>query len=134
MKKIGFVNGCFDILHIGHLKLFEYCKSQCDYLIVGIDSDAMVKKAKGPSRPINEQKDRKLFLENIKEIDKVFIFNSHQLLEGKLSKIKPDIMVVGAEYRDKKVIGEEYAKEIKFFEKIDGHSTTKILQSIGSRR
>jgi len=130
MRKIGFVNGCFDILHIGHLKLFEFCRSQCDYLIVGIDSDSMVKKAKGESRPYNNEADRKYFLENIKAVDKVFIFNSHSFLENKLSTLSPDIMFVGSDYRDRKVIGSQFAKELKFFEKINGHSTTKLIQDI----
>jgi len=134
MKKIGFINGCFDILHHGHIELIKYCKSECDYLIVGIDSDSMIKKRKGANRPFNKQENRKIFLENIEEIDKVFIFNSHQLLKGKLSKIKPDIMVIGTEYKDKKIIGGEYAKEIKFFERINGHSTTKIIQDLSNRR
>ena len=119
MKKVGFVNGCFDILHIGHLKLFESCKKYCDYLIVAIDSDQMVKKSKGRCRPINRQEDRKYFLENIKNVDKVFIFNSHKVLEEKLNKIKPDVMMVGAEYKDHNVVGGEFAKEIKFFEKCE---------------
>jgi D-beta-D-heptose 7-phosphate kinase/D-beta-D-heptose 1-phosphate adenosyltransferase len=133
-KKIGFINGCFDILHPGHLKMIQYCRKYCDYLIVGIDSDRMVKKSKGALRPFNNEKDRKFFLENIKGVDKVFIFNSHKLLKEKLKKLKPDIMIVGAEYKDKKVIGSEHAKELKFFEKVDGYSTTKIIQDIIDRR
>ena len=133
MRKLGFVNVFFDILHIGHLKLFEFCRSQCDYLIVGIDSDSMVKKAKGESRPHNNEADRKYFLENIKVVDKVFIFNSHSFLENKLSILSPDIMFVGSDYRDRKVIGSQFAKELKFFEKINGHSTTKLIQDITFR-
>ena len=132
-KKIGFINGCFDILHLGHLKMIQYCRKYCDYLIVGIDSDKMIKKTKGAHRPFNNEKNRKFFLENIKGVDKVFIFNSHQLLTEKLKKIKPDIMIVGIEYKDKKVIGDEFAKELKFFEKVDGYSTTKIIQDIIDR-
>jgi len=71
---------------------------------------------------------------HLSPIDKVFIFNSHQLLKEKLKKIKPDIMIVGVEYKDKKVIGGDHAKELKFFEKVDGYSTTKIIQDIIDRR
>ncbi len=124
-RTVGFVNGCFDIMHVGHIKMLEYCKKYCDYLIVGIDSDSMVKRAKGDHRPINNQNDRKFFLENLKHVDKVFIFNSHKVLKEKLNKIKPDIMVVGEEYRDN-VVGGYHAKEIKYFKRIDGYSTTKI--------
>ena len=91
------------------------------------------KETKGAHRPFNNEKNRKFFLENIKGVDKVFIFNSHQLLTEKLKKIKPDIMIVGIEYKDKKVIGDEFAKELKFFEKVDGYSTTKIIQDIIDR-
>ena len=62
MKKVGFVNGCFYIMHVGHLKLIEFCKTHCDYLIVGIDSDRMIQRAKGKDRPVNNQADRKYFL------------------------------------------------------------------------
>ena len=133
MKKIGFTNGCFDILHVGHLKLIEYCKSFCDHLIIGIDSDIMVQTAKGPDRPFNFEHDRKYFLENIKNVDEVFIFNSHKELEQKIKKIQPDIMIVGSDYRNKLVVGSEFAKQLKFFDKIDGYSTTKILQNITDR-
>ena len=133
MKKIGFVNGCFDILHPGHLKLIEFCRSHCDFLIIGIDSDKMVQRAKGKNRPFNSQSDRKYVLENIKGVDKVFIFNSHGVLKEKLKKIKPDVMVVGEEYKERRVFGAEHVKELKFFEKIDGYSTTKTIESISNR-
>ena len=74
-RKIGFTNGCFDIIHYGHLKLFEFCKHRCDYLIVGIDSNEMIKKAKGDYKPIYNQEIRKYVLENIRMVDEVFIFN-----------------------------------------------------------
>jgi rfaE bifunctional protein nucleotidyltransferase chain/domain len=133
MKKVGFVNGCFDIMHVGHLKLIEFCKTHCDYLIVGIDSDRMIQRAKGKDRPVNNQADRKYFLENIKGVDKVFIFNSHTVLKEKLKKIKPDVMVVGEEYENRRVFGAEHAKELKFFKKIDGYSTTKTIEDISNR-
>ena len=75
------VNGCFDILHRGHLELFKFAKSQGSFLVVGIDSDKRVKNNKGISRPINNQEDRKFFLECIKYIDKVVVFDSDYELE-----------------------------------------------------
>ena len=130
---IGFTNGCFDIVHVGHLSLFEHLKKQVDYVIVGIDSDKMVKKAKGNDRPINNEKDRKFFLEKIRDVDEVFIFDSHDELRSALSKIKPNYMLVGSDYQNKEVIGSEHAKLLDFFEVIDGHSTTKILQNTPTR-
>jgi len=133
VKKVGFVNGCFDILHMGHLRLLEFCRSQCDHLIVAIDSDQMVKKTKGKNRPINNHLDRKYFLEQIKGVDKVIIFNSHEFLKQKLKKLNPDIMIVGSDYKDGYVVGSEFAKELRFFEKVDGYSTTKIIQHLIDR-
>ena len=75
MKKV-WINGCFDVLHRGHIELFRYAKSLGDYLIIGIDTDARVKHLKGSSRPINNQDDRKFFLESIKFIDKVVVFDN----------------------------------------------------------
>ena len=129
----GFTNGCFDVVHVGHLKLFEHLKKQTDYVIVGIDSDHMVKKSKGDERPINNEKDRKFFLEKIQDIDEVFIFRSHDELRDQIKKIEPDYMLVGTHYRNKEVIGSEHAKILDFFEVIDGYSTTKILQNTPSR-
>ena len=130
----GFTNGCFDIVHVGHLKLFKYLKEQADYVIVGIDSDSMVKQSKGSDRPINNEKDRKFFLERIQDINEVFIFESHDELRSRLNQIKPDVMVVGSEYKDKDVIGSEHAKVLDFFEVIDGYSTTTILQNTPTGR
>lgn len=127
-KKV-FVNGCFDILHRGHIELFNYAKSQGDILFVGIDSNDRVQKLKGKSRPINSQEDRKFLLENIKAIDKVFIFNCENDLVELVKQIKPDIMIVGSDYKNKIVIGSEFAKKLLFFDRIDGYSTTKIIQS-----
>ena len=110
-KIVGFTNGCYDILHVGHLKLFKYLKSQCDKVIVGIDSDARVKELKGPSRPFNNELDRKFMLEPLRYVDNVYVFNSGQELEQMVQLIKPDLMVVGADYRNKKVVGSEYAKK-----------------------
>jgi D-beta-D-heptose 7-phosphate kinase/D-beta-D-heptose 1-phosphate adenosyltransferase len=129
----AFVNGCFDVLHYGHLKLLEYAKSQADILVVGIDSDMRVSKNKGPTRPFNSQKIRKYFLESLVYTDKVIVFDDDEQLTNLVKSLKPHIMIVGKEYENKKVIGSEYAKEVKFFERIGEHSTTKILQNTFSR-
>jgi D-beta-D-heptose 7-phosphate kinase/D-beta-D-heptose 1-phosphate adenosyltransferase len=128
-KIVGFTNGCFDILHVGHIRLFEFIKKDCDHLIVAIDSDERVGKLKGPSRPLNNQSDREYMLQNISAIDETFIFNSEKELRDLIKKINPDLMVVGADYRDREVVGSEHAKELRFFERIDGYSTTKIIES-----
>ena len=128
-SKIGFTNGCFDILHVGHLRLFEFVRERCDTLVVAIDSDSRVKSLKGPSRPFNHQSDRAYMLRSLAAVDNVLIFDSEQELRSIVKELSPDLMVVGNDYRGREVIGSEHAKELKFFEKIDGYSTTKIIES-----
>jgi D-beta-D-heptose 7-phosphate kinase/D-beta-D-heptose 1-phosphate adenosyltransferase len=128
MKKI-FTNGCFDVLHRGHLELFQHAKNQ-GYLYVGIDSDAKVKLDKGKDRPYNKLEDRIKMLEALRFIDEVRSFNNTQGLEDLIKEISPDIMVLGSDWRGKKVVGEQYATELQFFERIHGYSTTGILKYI----
>jgi len=127
-KIIGFTNGCFDILHVGHIQMLEFIKESCDYLIVGIDSDRRVKENKGNGRPINSQDNRAYMLESLRCVDAVFIFDSDDGLIQLVKETAPDLMVVGSDYKNKRVIGGEHAKNVVFFERIDGFSTTKIIQ------
>lgn len=127
-KKIIFTNGCFDILHIGHIKLLEYAKSLGDHLIVGINSDFSVKSLKGDSRPINNEQARKILLQSIKYVDDVIIFNELTPLEL-IKTIKPDIIVKGGDYKENDVIGREISKVV-IFNYIDGHSTSNIIKRI----
>jgi D-beta-D-heptose 7-phosphate kinase/D-beta-D-heptose 1-phosphate adenosyltransferase len=128
-----FVNGCFDILHKGHIELFKYAKSLGDVLIVGIDSDERIKQHKGNDRPINNYDTRRTILLALKYIDEVYIFDSDKELTDLIKNVKPDIMVVGSDWKDKNVIGSEHAKDVKFFERIPEYSTTKTIQSIVNR-
>jgi D-beta-D-heptose 7-phosphate kinase/D-beta-D-heptose 1-phosphate adenosyltransferase len=123
-------NGCFDILHRGHVELFEYAKSLGDELIVGIDSDEKVKKDKGDGRPINSLDDRAIILQSIKYIDRVIEFDSTDELRNLIKDIKPDIMVIGSDWKGKDVIGQEYAGKVDFFDRIEGYSTTDIIKKI----
>lgn len=131
--KLGFVNGCFDILHIGHKRLFEFAKNNCDHLIVGIDSDQRVKDLKGEKRPFNNHNIRKEMLEAIKYIDEVKVFNSEKELKNLVKTYCPDVMFVGSDYREKKVIGSQYAKKLIYFERIDEYSTTKTIENLTYR-
>ena len=130
---VVFTNGCFDILHRGHIELFKYCNTFGSILIVGIDSDERVKTLKGKNRPINCQEDRKLMLESLKYIDNVIVFNNESELTSLIKSVKPDIMVVGSDYKDKNVIGSQYAKKLIFFDRINEYSTTKTIQHIINR-
>jgi rfaE bifunctional protein nucleotidyltransferase chain/domain len=127
--KLVWVNGCFDVLHRGHFEMLEYAKSLGNYLMVGIDSDQKVKKDKGNDRPFNNVEDRKFALESIRHVDKVLIFESKAELEFLIRQLEPDYMVVGSDWKGKEVVGEQYCTELKFFDRIDGYSTTNILES-----
>ena len=122
-------NGCFDILHRGHIELFRYAKSLGDELVVGIDTDEKVKLDKGEDRPINNLQDRMLMLQSIEFIDKVIPFDSTDELRKTIRWYKPDIMVIGSDWRGKDVIGQEFTGKLVFFDRIKGYSTTKILES-----
>ena len=127
------VNGCFDILHTGHLDLLEYakCVGNCtNTLIVGIDSDRRVKELKGTNRPLNTQVDRKRFLEALEIVNDVYIFDTSDELRKLVDLNEIDFMVVGDEYRDKKVIGEENSKYGTLYFKVDERSTTNIIDKI----
>ena len=114
--KIVWTNGCFDVLHRGHIELFKFCKSQGDYLVVGIDTDSRVKESKGPSRPFNSQEDRKFFLEAIKYIDKVVLFSTDNELGQRLVENNVDTMIVGSDWKGKIVVGQEKVNKVLFFE------------------
>ena len=123
-------NGCFDVLHRGHFEMLKHAKTLGDYLIVGIDSDEKVKKDKGNDRPFNSADDRKFALESIRHVDKVLIFNSRAGLQHLIKLLEPDYMVIGSDWKGKEIVGGEYCTELKFFDRIDGYSTTNILNGI----
>ena len=133
MKKI-FVNGTFDVLHPAHLMLLNYAKAQGDFLKVAIDTDERVKEKKGSGRPIFSQEDRKFFLINLKAVDEVSFFSTDEELESTIKEFAPDIMIVGSDWKGKPVIGSQFAKELKFYDRIRNYSTTATLQNIIDRR
>lgn len=126
---IVWTNGCFDIIHIGHIELFKYARSLGSKLFVGIDSDRRIKINKGDSRPINNELNRKAVLSSIKHIDDIFIFNSDDELRSTIKNLGVDIIVVGDDYKDKLVIGSDLVKQTLFFSKIPNISTSKIIAS-----
>ncbi len=128
-KKIVFTNGCFDILHLGHVKYLEKSKKMGDVLIVGVNSDKSVKRLKGEERPINLEYDRAYILSSLECVDYVVIFDEDTPIEL-IKRVKPDILVKGGDYRFKKVVGSDIAKEVRFVDFIDGKSTTKIVERI----
>ena len=128
-KKIVFTNGCFDILHIGHVKYLQKAKTLGDILIVGVNSNKSVSRLKGPNRPINDEYDRAYLLASLGAIDYVVIFEEDTPYEL-IKKLKPDILVKGKDYEGKTVVGSDIAKEVKLIDFINGKSTTNIIKRI----
>jgi D-glycero-beta-D-manno-heptose 1-phosphate adenylyltransferase len=132
-KKIVFTNGCFDILHVGHVNYLSKAKSLGDILIIGLNSDSSVKKIKGKSRPIVSQKNRALLLAGLEAADFVVIFN--ELTPEKLIKaIRPDVLVKGGDWKKEKIIGaefvESYGGKVKSLKYIKGLSTRGLIKKI----
>jgi D-beta-D-heptose 7-phosphate kinase/D-beta-D-heptose 1-phosphate adenosyltransferase len=130
MKKV-FVNGTFDILHRGHLELLTFARDQGDWLTVAIDSDRRVKQLKGNSRPVNSMAERADLLRHLRAVDQVVVFDTDQELITLISQ--HDTMVKGSDYQDKHIVGADVCKEIIFFERLNGYSTTEKIQHIVNR-
>ena len=125
-KKV-FTNGCFDILHRGHIELLEFCKS-LGTVLVGLNSDNSVRRLKGSSRPINNERDRKYLLESCKFVDEVVIFEEDTPY-SLIKRIAPDVIVKGGDYTVETTVGNELA-EVKIFPTVEGFSTTQIMEKV----
>lgn len=121
------VNGTFDVLHIGHIRLLEYAHSFGE-VRVGIDNDDRISQMKGKDRPFNNLGRRMEFLKSIKYVNDVVCFSTDEELAQKIKEYDPDFMIIGSDYKNKPIIGSEYPKKIVYFERIDDLSTTKILR------
>ena len=128
-KKIIFTNGCFDILHAGHVRYLETAKSYGDVLILGLNSDRSVTELKGEGRPINMQMDRAYILAALEAVDYVVVFDDDTPYDL-IKTIKPHVLVKGGDYEGKKVVGQDIANELKLVQFVDGKSTTKTIEKI----
>jgi len=128
-KKIAFTNGCFDILHIGHVKYLEEAKSYADVLILGLNADSSVRKLKGQTRPINTQDDRAYILASLESVDYVVIFEE-ETPYNLIKLIRPHILIKGGDYEGKEVVGQDIANELKLVKFVDGKSTTNTIKRI----
>jgi D-beta-D-heptose 7-phosphate kinase/D-beta-D-heptose 1-phosphate adenosyltransferase len=126
-KKIVFTNGCFDILHAGHVKYLQEAKSFGEILIVGLNADSSVKRLKGESRPINHQEDRAAVLAGLSAVDFIVIFEEDTPY-GLIQALEPDVLVKGGDYEGKEVVGSDIAKETRLVQFVEGKSTTKIIE------
>ena len=134
-KDIIWINGTFDVLHMGHIKLFQKAHEiACDEfrsfswkIVVGVDMDERIREKKGPSRPINSLKNRMEFLHAIKWVDEVYAFHSDDMLRGLIKAHEPRFMVIGDDYRDEKIIGSEFINEIIYLPRYEGLSSSAII-------
>ena len=129
---IGFTNGCFDLLHKGHIYSISEAKKKCDYLIIAINSDISVSIIKGPNRPIDDQVNRVLKLSKLDDVDAIIIFYDDNPLKL-IKDINPDILFKGADYKDKVIIGSEFVMKnggsVELIDILDGYSTTNIIKN-----
>ena len=128
-KKIVFTNGCFDILHVGHVKYLEEAKSYGDVLILGLNSDESVSRLKGPTRPVNFENDRAYILAALEAVDYVVKFYDDTPYEL-IKAVQPHILVKGGDYEGKNVVGEDIADELRLVNFVEGKSTTKTIEKI----
>ena len=133
MTKI-IVNGSFDIVHLGPIRLLQYAKSfPSAYVYVLIDTDRRIKELKGKDRPINTEYERATLLSELKLVDRVDIFDTDEELVNLIRNYDPDIMIKGSDYRNTPIIGAEFCKEIKFYDRLEQYSTTNKIQDIANR-
>lgn len=128
-KKIVFTNGCFDILHAGHVSVLEFSRSKGDVLIVGLNSDASVRRLKGSSRPVNSQADRALVLAALESVSAVSIFEEDTPYHL-IKLVRPDVLVKGGDYKPSEIVGREFAKKVARFALLKGRSTTNIIKKV----
>lgn len=133
MKKV-FVNGAFDVLHSGHLDLLDFAGMLGGHLLVAIDTDARIEYNKGIGRPFNPLSIRKHIMSMLKPVNSVRVFDTDQELVDIIRQYAPDVMVKGSDWKGKTILGEEYCKEIVFYERTNGQSTTKAIEDFITRR
>ncbi|MBY0384199.1 D-glycero-beta-D-manno-heptose 1-phosphate adenylyltransferase [bacterium] len=136
-KKIVFTNGCFDLLHVGHIRYLNEAKKLGDFLIVGVNSDESVKKLKGPSRPIQNQSDRAEILKSLKSVDETVIFSEETPAEL-IQKIRPDVLVKGGDWSVDQIVGgsfvQGYGGKVCSLTFVDGKSTSKIIEKANIKK
>ena len=128
-KIIAFTNGCFDLMHIGHVKYLEDAARGNRVLIVGLNSDTSISCIKGASRPIVVQKSRAAVLAALESVDFVIIFNEDTPYKT-IAAIKPDVLIKGADWKGKSVVGEDLVKKVEFIKFVQGFSTTNMIEKI----
>jgi D-beta-D-heptose 7-phosphate kinase/D-beta-D-heptose 1-phosphate adenosyltransferase len=131
-QKIIFTNGCFDILHRGHIAYLRAAKALGDRLVIGLNTDASVRRLKGDHRPINSEDERAFLLESLRCVDYIVKFDEDTPYQI-LSRIQPDVLVKGGDYKIEEVVGREFAGEVQLIAFIEGYSTTKTIKKINQQ-
>ena len=135
--KVVFTNGCFDIIHKGHVTYLNQAKSLGDHLIVGINSDDSVRRLKGKDRPVNNESDRAFVLDNLKSVDDVLIFNEDTPYDI-IKEIIPDLLVKGGDWKEEDIVGSDIVKmnggKVISLQFVNNYSTTNILEKIEKLR
>ncbi len=126
---IVFTNGCFDLLHVGHLKIFEKCKTLGDILVLGLNSDRSIRRLKGPSRPVVDEKDRAALLAGFEAIDYISLFNE-DTPEKLIKIVRPDVLVKGGDWKSSSIVGRDVAKKVVRIPLVKGRSTTHLIERI----
>jgi len=129
-----FTNGCYDILHPGHIDLLNYASSLGDRLIVCLDTDERVKQNKGTDRPINSLAVRAKIVSALKPVSAVLPFDSDEELCSIFEAFNADLLVIGEEYKHKNIVGEDFVKKVIFYERDIRYSTTDVIKNINNRR
>lgn len=133
--RVGFTNGCFDLLHAGHIAIIEFARAQCDRLIVGVNADASVRRLKGPSRPVNSEQDRARLLAALAAVDGVVVFDEDTPAEL-IAELTPHVLVKGSDYQIEQIVGADtvlaHGGQVLRFDLIAGHSTTSTIARIGA--
>ena len=132
-RKIVFTNGCFDILHAGHVSVLEFSRSKGDVLVVGLNSDESVRRLKGPTRPVNKQHDRALVLGALESVSYVCIFNE-ETPYNLIKAVRPDVLVKGGDYKPNEIVGREFAGKVVRFALLKGRSTTGIIKKVNAKK
>ena len=130
MKKVA-ISGYFDPIHVGHIEYINNAKKLGDWLIVIVNNNKQCALKKG--KHFMDENDRVLIVKNIKSVDEVRFFSNDRELENMVKSVKPDVMVVGSDWKGKSVIGSYWAAELKFFDRIEDYATTKTIQGIIDR-
>ncbi len=132
-ESVVFTNGCFDILHRGHIEYLNQAKSLGKYLIIGLNSDSSVKKLKGTDRPINNETDRAFILNNLKCVDAVIIFEEETPYDL-INSVKPDFLVKGGDWKEEQIVGSDivnsYGGKVISLKFVDSYSTSDIIERI----